>query len=438
MPDLLRTRPRELGALIPYAEWYANALRTPGSPTARHHAETYGSAPYEDFRGPFEAGLTGWDPGAWADLFAESGAGYVVLVTKHHDGYVLWPTGVRNPHHPGWNAPRDVVGDLAAAVRSRGLRFGTYYSVGLDATWNDLTVQEPIDLFAAIPRQPEYVRYVEAHLDELVRRYRPSVIWSDIGSPPGFDLERFATSYLERVPDGTLNDRWQYPPPLVERPRVRSALNRAAAAALPRLPARPIEPGFSPFADFRTPEYSSPARATNHKWEATRGMGAAFGYNRAEPDDRLIDPDELVRSLVDMVAKNGNLLLNVGPDASGQIVEREAARLRALGEWMAVNGEALRGTRPWVRAEGRTAEGTEVRFTQSGGAVYAILLGSILLGSPSAGATVRLPGLAPLDGRPVELLGHGPVTAHRSGDDILVDWPAHTAPSPAHALRIGP
>lgn len=433
MPDLLRAAPRELGARLPYAEWYANALRIPGSPTARHHAATYGDAPYEDFRVPFEAGLADWDPDAWAERFAATGAGYVVLVTKHHDGYLLWPSEVRNDRRPGWHSPRDLVGELADAVRARGLRFGVYYSTGLDWTWDDTPIREPLDMFAAVPRDPAYAAYVDAHLRELVERYRPSVVWSDIASPPGFDLRSFAVDYLARVPDGTLNDRWQHPPPLVDRPRARAVLNAAVGALLPRLPAGPIEPGFHPLADFRTPEYSSPGHARTEKWESTRGMGAAFGFNRNEPDDRLIAPDALVRDLVDVVAKNGNLLLNVGPDGTGALQPREVERLRALGTWMDASGEALVGTRPWIRAEGRTREGIDVRFTQAGGAVHAVLLDV-----PPTGSDVTIEGLGLLDGRAVELLGHGEVAAERRGDDLVVRWPDAEVPGPAPALRIGP
>jgi alpha-L-fucosidase len=430
MLDVLRRTPGELGARLPYAEWYANALRVPGSPTAAHHRATYGDAPYEDFRTPFEEGLADWDPDRWADAFARSGAGYVVLVTKHHDGYLLWPSDVPNPHRPGWHAPRDVVGELAAAVRRRGLRFGTYYSVGLDWTWEDLPIVEPADALACVPRDPAYVAYVDAHLRELVDRYEPSVVWSDIGAPPGFDLRAFLADYLRRVPDGTINDRWVVPPAVLARPRARSAVNAAVRVVLPRLPEMGPSSGH-PLADFRTPEYSSPPAATNHKWEATRGMGAAFGINANEPDDRLIDPDDLVRSLVDMVAKNGNLLLNVGPDATGTIQERETSRLDALGAWMDVNAEALVGTRPWVEASAVTPDGVEVRFTQADGAVYAILL------APPTGPTVILPGLASQAHRPVILLGHGPLATTVSGDDLVLSWPADGPDGPAPAVRLG-
>lgn len=437
MPDLLRMAPKDLGAQLPYAEWYDNARRIPGSPTARYHAEHYGDAPYEDFRHEFEAGLADWDPDAWADRFAATGAGYVVLVTKHHDGYLLWPSEVENPHRPGWHAPRDIVGELADAVRARGMRFGVYYSTGLDWTFDDLPIKEPLDLFAAIPADPAYARYVDAHLRELVARYRPSVVWADIGSPPGFDLRRFLVDYFAVVPDGTTNDRWQVPGSWVRNEQVRKGLNGLAAAVLPRTKERPIEPGNHPLADFRTPEYSSPARATRHKWESTRGMGAAFGHNRNEPDDRLLDPDELVRGLVDVVSKNGNLLLNVGPDEKGRITDREQVRLDALAAWMADGADALRRTRPWVEAEGITGEGIEIRFTQADGAVYAVLLDT-----PPPGSTVTLPGLATpfaevAASRRFALLGHGPLTSGTAANGVpSVTWPSDVPARPAHAIRV--
>src|SRR5690606_319674 len=116
------------------AEWYDNALRDPTSPTSAHHRQHHGDAPYDAFRAPFDAASQAFDAGAWADLFARAGARYVVFVTKHHDGYCLWPTDVPNPWKPGWNSERDFVGELAEAVRARGMRFGLYYSGGLDWT----------------------------------------------------------------------------------------------------------------------------------------------------------------------------------------------------------------------------------------------------------------------------------------------------------------
>ena len=116
--------------MTPYTEWYANAIQVAGTPSAAFHKANYGDAPYEAFKAPFLAGLKAWDAAAWAQTFREAGARYVVLVTKHHDGFCLWPSGVANPERAGWDAGRDIVGEIAAAVRAEGLRFGVYYSGG--------------------------------------------------------------------------------------------------------------------------------------------------------------------------------------------------------------------------------------------------------------------------------------------------------------------
>lgn len=331
MPDLLRRDPRHLGARLPYAEWYRNAMSIPGSPTAEHHRQTYGDAPYESFREQFEAGLDSWDPDGWADLFVQSGARYVVMVTKHHDGYCLWPTEVAHPRRPGWHSARDLVGELAAAVRARGLRFGVYHSTGLDWSVHHEPIREVVDAAGCTPRDPDYVRYLTAQLDELVDRYEPSVVWSDIGVPPGFDVAGFKSRLLDRVPDAVINDRWNRPMPGSGRRWTRSTLNRIVAAVAPRLPDGPIHPGQHRLADFRTPEYSWPTKPTKHHWESTQGMGSSFGHNRQEPESAMMGADALVEHHRAVRAAGGNLLLNVGPTGDGRITEAEASRLRHLG-----------------------------------------------------------------------------------------------------------
>ncbi len=93
---------------------------------------------------------------------------------------------------------------------------------------------------------------------------------------------------------------------------------------------------------------------TGYKWETCRGLGYSFGYNQVERPEHTIAERELIHLLVDIVAKNGNLLLNVGPMADGTIPQIQASRLSALGAWLDVNDEAIFGTRPWERAEGKT------------------------------------------------------------------------------------
>ncbi|MXX66796.1 MAG: alpha-L-fucosidase, partial [Chloroflexi bacterium] len=127
--------------------------------------------------------------------------------------------------------------------------------------------------------------------------------------------------------------------------------------------------------DFTTPEYSQLDEIAPYKWESCRGLGYSFGYNRSETAEHTVSETDLIHLLCDIVSKNGNLLLNVGPRADGSIPQIQAERLRSLGAWLERNGEAIFGTRPWVRATGETEDGMPVRFTAKGDAVNAIVLG---------------------------------------------------------------
>jgi len=390
----------------PYAEWYGNSLRIAGSPTAGYHRATFGPEfAYDDFIPMFDEGTAGWDPAAWATLFRDLGARYVVLTTKHHDGFRLWPSAVPHPTKGAYHARRDLVGELTRAVRAAGLRMGLYYSGGLDWTFNDTVIEDLPDLVAAVPQDPAYVAYADAHYRELIARYQPSILWNDIGSPQAFDAERLIADYERAVPEGVVNDRFK------------------------------LESDLSPSApyDFRTPEYATSVARSEQKFEFTRGIGFSFGYNRNEDDAAFLSVPELVRFVVDVVAKNGNVLLNVGPTASGEIPPGQRTRLEGLGAWLRQNGEAIFGTRPWTTAEGAAGDGTPLRFTRKGAALYAILLGQ-----PAAGP-LDLPGLRPAVDTAVRLLGRAePLPLAPAGDRLRVVLPADLAESPAHALEIRP
>lgn len=330
------------------AEMYHNAMAIPHSATARHHAATYGDLPFDAFVHEFRDKLIpGWDPEPWAELFAHAGARYVVLCSKTEDGFLLWPSDHPNPHKPDWQAQRDVVGELAEATRRRGMGFGVYYSGGWDFTFGGRPVTGNEPFAQVMPQGRDYRDYVDAHWRELVQRYQPGILWNDYAaSPPGADLDGLFRWYLKQVPDGVINDRFD---------------ERQESGEL--------------HADFHVVEYSAEESSTL-KWEACRGLGYSFGYNRQEDDGDYLSPTELIHLFVDVVARGGNLLLNVGPTATGEIPWAQGRRLTALGQWLTTNGDAIYGSRPWKQLGGQTEEGTQIRYTTTTDSVHAIVLGT--------------------------------------------------------------
>lgn len=331
--DLMRTHYDDMNKYLPYAEWYENAMRLPGSATAEHHRATYGDKPYATFREPFDEAAKSFDADEWADLFKESGARYVVFVTKHHDGYCLWPTKVENPWRPGWHTRRDFVGELADAVRKRGMRFGLYYSGGLDWTARPEPIANLGDMFACVPTEREYADYAAAQVRELIVRYKPSVLWNDIAWPSKADVPQLFADYYAAVPDGVLNDRWFAEDGLfnnLREPQARASFNAIMKARILASDG-PQEGPPPPHCDFRTVEYGMGAIPANKKWEACRGLGLAFGYNRNEGPSDYLTGDALIALHRDVTAKHGNLLINVGPMADATIPQEQRTPLLALG-----------------------------------------------------------------------------------------------------------
>jgi alpha-L-fucosidase len=385
----------------PYSEWYENSLAIDGTATQAFHRETYGADfPYTGFQPLFEEESQAWQPEEWARLFAQARARYVVLVTKHHDGYTLWPSAVENAGRPSWNSPRDVVGELATSVRDRCLRIGVYYSGGIDWSFQAPPLATALDFLQSVPPAPEYARYVDDHWRELIARYRPSILWNDITSPEATDEQALFTDYYAAIPDGVVNDRWSLDP-----------------TAIPH--------------DFRTVEYDVRDEISPDKWETVRGIGKTFGFNRNEPAEDYGTPEKYLHLLIDVVSKNGNLLLNVGPTADGTIPEPQVVVLRALGAWLDRNGEAIFGTRPWLRFGGTTAEGDPVRFTQKGDGrtVYAMVLGT------PASRTITLGEFAATPAR-IRLVGSGESLAwERFGGEVRIQLGA-LPDEAAHAIAI--
>ena len=378
-----------------YAEWYWKRSTDPemGGYAAfkAFHDRVYGEeTKYPDFAPRFKAEM--YEPTAWADVFERAGAKYVVLTSKHHDGFCLWPS----PESWNWNAVdvgphRDVAGDLVEAVRAEGLKMGFYYSL---YEWMNPLYLSDVD------------RYVETHMlpqmKDLVTRYEPDVLWTD--GEWDHPAERWrATEFLawlfNESPVGetvAVNDRW-------------GKETRGKHGG------------------YYTTEYGlvhadEAAEVIPHAWEECRGIGYSFGYNRAETLADYSTPEELITLLVDTVARGGNLLLDIGPTADGRIPVIMEERLLQMGEWLETNGEAIYGTRKWREH----AEGDAIRYTARDDVVYATVLGwpgkTVTLKTPkSSGATK------------VQLLGSDEkVRFKRPGGGLRITMP-DSAPHGAYA-----
>ncbi len=386
----------------PYAEWYLNSLRIPGSPTQEHHYQTYGSDfNYYDFAETLNQEVQQWDPDEMAGLFQDVHARYVVLTSKHHDGFVLWPSNFRNPYLPfdKQRATRDIVGELTAAVREQGMRMGLYYSGGIDWSFHPVVITGNLDWSKITPRSDEYRSYARNHWEELIEKYRPAILWNDIAYPDRQDAMEIIADYYNEYSNGVINNRWSLS-----------------------------------FQDFTTPEYAQYDRLTPQKWEATRGIAYSFGYNQNSGPEQMLSVDELVDMFVDIVSKNGNLLLNVGPKPDGTIPELQVERLRRLGRWLDVNGEAIFETRPWVVAEGALVnDDAEIRFTHKPGVLYAILLDS-----PDE-YSIALRNLELEEGTAVTLLGHSEALQWRQeGNMVRINLPKKLPDNPAYTIKITP
>jgi alpha-L-fucosidase len=272
---------------------------------------------------------------------------------------------------------------------------GLYYSGGYDWTFVPGPIRTSTDYETVKPQSEEYGKYVNAQIHELIERYHPSILWNDIDWPKTGKALEVEADYYNTVPDGAIDDRF----------------------------------GLA-HADFSSPEYETPGEISKKKWEECRGLGRSFGYNRAEGEAETISPGELIALLVDIVSKNGNLLLDVGPEADGTIPPVQMERLKALGTWLKQNGAAIYDTIPWERAEGKTVEGDDLRFTWQGH------LNVIVLGTPKA-RTLTIEGIHPTPDVRVYLLGNrGLLKWKAAGVNLQVILPEHLPGKYAYVLAI--
>ena len=300
-----------------YSEWYQEKLKSDPR-VLEHHNKVYGPHfSYYQFGDMFTADL--YNPKEWAEFFKKSGAKYIVPTSKHHDGYCLWPSKEANKSFGfPWNSAdvgskRDLLGELAEAVRAEGLKMGFYYS--LYEWYNPLWLTDK-------------KKYVKEHMfpqfKDVVNTYKPSIIFSD----GEWDLpaEEWHSAKLiawlfnesEAPKDVVINDRW--------------GKDR-----------RHKDGGYY------TTEYET-GLDLEHPWEENRGIGYSFGYNRNEDAQDYNTGQALTLLLIDCVSRGGNFLLDIGPDRFGKIPPIMQERLLQIGKWLDKNGEAIYSTRKWEKS----------------------------------------------------------------------------------------
>jgi len=423
--------------ITPYAEWYGSTMTIPGSATYQYHLQTYGQDfAYDDFIPRFTAAK--FDPDAWVELFGEAGAKYFVLTSKHHDGFALWCTKTTQRNSCDMGPRRDLVGELFAAAHRAKHRVkpGLYYSIpewfnpaprpkgmysdaeyaadpatqlAYAASFGDVFpnrnpyTMAPVPYTGYVPIDDYATGQVIPQVEELIQRYRPYELWCDIGGRGSyFQSNRFIADFFNAArtsnPDGVVVD------------------NRCGDTTT--------------HGDFATPEYSP--TFPKPPFESTRGMGLSFGYNQLEDAaGGYLSAAELIKTLIDNVSHGGNLLLDIGPKADGTIPQPMIERLRAMGAWLKINGEAIYATNAWTQP----AAGN-VRFTVGkAGFLYATALGW-----PGTQLTIDAPVPTP-PGTRIALLGSSerPLAFHRDGTKLVVDLPDQGATTSQHAytVRIG-
>lgn len=385
----------------PYAEWYQNTLRIKGSPTWKHHAETYGEDfEYERFTELWKAEK--WDPDEWAELFKKAGARYVIPTTKHHEGFCLWPSEYTDFCVIKKGPKRDIIGELSKSVRNLGMKFGVYYSGALDWRFTKEPIAKEEDIKYIRPHTYEYSDYAYKQFMELIDLYMPDILWNDIGWPEKGreDLKYLFAYFYNKNPNGLVNDRWE--------------VNHW---------------------DFRTAEYNLGYHEDipPYKWEFCRGLGYSFGYNQIEEEKHTLTVEQLINVLADVVSKGGNLLLNVGPKADGTIPEIQRERLESLGKWLEKNGEAIYETRPWIKHMEKISEKTEVRFTKRDNSLYVIVLGKIL------NEEISLEGLMLEESTKIECLENQiPMKYVQKTDELMIPIPSDLKDKYGIVLKISP
>jgi alpha-L-fucosidase len=369
-----------------------------------------------------------FDAEEWLDLFEKAGAKYIIPVAEHHDGFAMWDSELTNWDAKDKGPKRDIIGELEKATRKRGLKFApsihrerhnTYYQViknkgggPLPAILEEIRrAPEAADLYGPFEMNEEYMMDFLARWEEICDKYKPDFYWLD--DYPKYDEKdrplfmkyqrKLIADYINRA-----NNEWGKEVYFNNKGRNNNY---------------PDGVGIREFDNMHTEDYSV-------KWQNPATLGVSYGYRKIEEfqEGWMKPPVELVHLLIEVVAKNGNLLLNVGPRPDGTIPEVQQAGLLAIGEWLKTNGEAIFNTRVW-----KTVGEERVRFTANGDRLYAIMLdwpkdSKINLKSTSKWKQE--------DVNAVKLLGGGKLKWIMEEEGLSIELPSAAKGKYAYALEI--
>lgn len=328
---------------VAYAEWYWQWMRS-NEAVREYHAEHYGDARYDAFidgtrnlvSGETEGYFTkDFDADAWMELFASAGVRYFFITAKHHDGFCLWDSAYTGRDAADMGPRRDLYGELVTAARKRGLRVGLYYSFyeWFNPAYTGNPEHRGYAGFQELSDRDldgvdgEYVDdFMVPQIKELIDRYRPDYLCFDGEWEHGYPHWRarqivayYYNQAAERGQEVVVNDRFG-------QKKEGTSDTRGV------------------YGDFYHVEYVADIDRTK-PWAMWRGFGNSYGYNRNEHPDNILSLDDTIRMVVDVVSDDGNIEFNLGPKADGTLAAFEVERLRAMGAWLKVNGEAIYGTR---------------------------------------------------------------------------------------------
>ena len=413
-------------------EWYPREMYQKGHKSYDHHLQTYGHQSqfgYKDFIADFKA--ENWDPDAWARLFKKSGAKYVVPVAEHHDGFPMYDCSYTKWDSVEMGPRRDVLGELGAAIRRQGMKLGAsshraknwnYYFYDIDFDTSDPRYS---GLYGKVhphdePASREFIEDWYARTVEIVDKYQPDLMWFDFGfEPPEFEpwRRKFAAYYYNKAEQWGTEVAINY--------KHNAFPSWAAVLDLERTKRRGIREQF---------------------WQTdTSVCWSSWGYIR---NHKYKSVDSLVDELVDIVSKNGCMLLNIGPKSDGTIPQEQQSILLEIGKWLDVNGEAIYGTTFWrTYGEGSTQvawrekkqkafTAEDIRFTSKGDKLYAIVLDwpGEQLTIKTLGSKSQLCSQKIID---VTMLGVGEKPAYtRDEEGLKITMPAQRPCDHAYAFRV--